>query len=87
MSDVGLLTMKSGISQQTVLAGEGNTFMGAVTENYVAQQLTARGMTSLRLGEQPHGGAGLCAAESVFIKNFGKGNALKAIPLYAAFCI
>lgn len=43
MGDVGLLTMKSGISQQTVLSGEGNTFMGAVTENYVAQQLTARG--------------------------------------------
>jgi predicted AAA+ superfamily ATPase len=41
MSDVGLLTMKSGISQQTVLsAGEaGNTFLGAVSENYVAQAL------------------------------------------------
>lgn len=43
MGDVGLLTMKSGISQQTVLTGEGNTFMGAVTENYVAQQLAAKG--------------------------------------------
>lgn len=43
MGDVGLLTMKSGISQQTVLFGEGNTFMGAVTENYVAQQLVAKG--------------------------------------------
>ncbi len=43
MGDVGLLTMKSGISQQTVLSGEGNTFIGAVTENYVAQQLTAKG--------------------------------------------
>ena len=43
MGDVGLLTMKSGISQQTVLSGEGNTFMGAVTENYVAQQLAAQG--------------------------------------------
>lgn len=43
MGDVGLLTMKSGISQQTVLTGEGNTFMGAVTENYVAQQLVAKG--------------------------------------------
>ena len=42
MGDVGLLTMKSGISQQTVLSGEGNTFMGAVTENYVAQ-LVAKG--------------------------------------------
>lgn len=43
MGDVGLLIMKSGISQQTVLSGEGNTFMGAVTENYVAQQLVAKG--------------------------------------------
>ncbi|MEG2958732.1 MAG: ATP-binding protein [Oscillospiraceae bacterium] len=43
MGDVGLLTMKSGISQQTVLTGEGNTFMGALTENYVAEQLAAKG--------------------------------------------
>ena len=43
MGDVGLLTMKSGISQQTVLSGEGNTFMGALTKNYVAQQLAAKG--------------------------------------------
>ena len=43
MGDVGLLTAKSGISQQTVLSGEGNTFMGALTENYVAQQLAAKG--------------------------------------------
>jgi predicted AAA+ superfamily ATPase len=44
MSDVGLLTMKSGISQQTVLAaGEiENNFMGAITENYVAQALAAK---------------------------------------------
>lgn len=42
MGDVGLLVMKSGISQQTILSGEGNTFMGAVTENYVAQQLAAK---------------------------------------------
>ena len=43
MSDVGLLTMKSGISQQTVLAaGEiGNTFLGAISENYVAQCFAA----------------------------------------------
>lgn len=37
------MTAKSGLSQQTVLSGEGNTFMGAVTENYVAQQLAANG--------------------------------------------
>jgi predicted AAA+ superfamily ATPase len=43
MGDVGLLVMKSGLSQQTILSGEGNTFMGAVAENYVAQQLAAKG--------------------------------------------
>ena len=44
MGDVGLLTMKSGISQQTILAtGEiDNTFLGALTENYVAQAFAAR---------------------------------------------
>lgn len=44
MSDVGLLTMKSGISQQTVLsAGEtDNTFLGAISENYVAQAFAAK---------------------------------------------
>lgn len=36
--------MKSGISQQTILAaGEiDNTFLGAITENYVAQAFAAR---------------------------------------------
>jgi hypothetical protein len=43
MSDVGLLVMKSGTPQQTVLSGERNFFMGAVTENYIAQALTANG--------------------------------------------
>ena len=44
MGDVGLLTMKSGISQQTVIAaGEiQNIFLGAVSENYVAQALAAK---------------------------------------------
>lgn len=43
MSDTGLLVMKSRLSQQTVLSGEPNLFMGAVCENYVAQALTAKG--------------------------------------------
>ncbi|MDD2998115.1 MAG: ATP-binding protein [Candidatus Riflebacteria bacterium] len=43
MGDVGLLTMKSGISQSTVLSGEPNLFMGAVAENYVAQSLASKG--------------------------------------------
>ncbi len=44
MGDVGLLTMKSGISQQTILAaGEiDNSFLGAISENYVAQAFTAK---------------------------------------------
>jgi Holliday junction resolvase-like predicted endonuclease len=45
MGDVGLLTMTSGISQHTILAaGEiENTFLGAITENYVAQALANKG--------------------------------------------
>ncbi len=43
MGDTGLLVMKSGISQQTILSGEANLFMGAVCENYVAQALSANG--------------------------------------------
>jgi predicted AAA+ superfamily ATPase len=44
MGDVGLLTMTSGISQQVVLAaGEiANTFLGAISENYVAQCLATK---------------------------------------------
>jgi len=44
MSDTGLLTMKSGISQQTILSsGEvENTFLGAISENYVAQAFAAK---------------------------------------------
>jgi hypothetical protein len=43
MGDVGLLTMKSGISERTVLSSgmTENTFLGAITENYVAQALAA----------------------------------------------
>lgn len=39
MSDVGLLTMKSGISQQAILSSSeiNNNFIGAIAENYVAQ--------------------------------------------------
>ena len=44
MSDAGLLTMKSGISQQTILsAGEiDNAFLGSISENYVAQAFAAK---------------------------------------------
>ncbi len=43
MSDVGLLVAKSGISQRTILLNEANTFMGAITENYIGEQLTSMG--------------------------------------------
>lgn len=44
MSDVGLLTMKSGISQAVILSSGSidNTFLGAITENYVAQVLATK---------------------------------------------
>jgi len=44
MSDVGLLTMQSGISQQTILSmGKiDNTFLGAMAENYVAQAFATK---------------------------------------------
>lgn len=42
MSDVGLLINKSGISANTIIAEEPNIFLGAVTENYIAQQLAAK---------------------------------------------
>ncbi|MCI7350772.1 MAG: ATP-binding protein [Ruminococcus sp.] len=43
MSDVGLLVNKSQMSVNTIITGEANIFMGAVTENYIAQQLAAKG--------------------------------------------
>lgn len=39
MSDIGLLVQSSGITLSTILTGEANIYMGAITENYVAQQL------------------------------------------------
>lgn len=42
MSDVGLLVNKSQMSVNTIITGESNIFMGAVTENYIAQQLAAK---------------------------------------------
>jgi hypothetical protein len=42
-SDVGLLVMRSGTPQQTILSGESNLFVGSVAENYLAQSLRANG--------------------------------------------
>ncbi len=43
MSDVGLLVNKSHMAVTSILSNEPNIYMGAVTENYVAQQLVAKG--------------------------------------------
>ena len=45
MSDIGMLTMKSGMAQQTILSpmAEENGFMGVMSENYVAQALICNG--------------------------------------------
>lgn len=45
MADIGLLTMRSGIPLQTILSPieEDNTYLGAMTENFVAQALTSGG--------------------------------------------
>lgn len=43
MGDIGMLVMKSGISQHAILTGEESPFLGSVAENYVAQALTATG--------------------------------------------
>lgn len=45
MSDIGMLTMKSGMAQQTILSTveEDNGFMGTMSENYVAQALFCNG--------------------------------------------
>ncbi len=45
LSDTGLLTMKSGMPPQVILSNinEDNTFLGGLTENYVAQTLSSNG--------------------------------------------
>ncbi|MBF0316271.1 MAG: ATP-binding protein [Oligoflexia bacterium] len=47
MGDVGLLITKSAIAQQAILSPieSGNTFLGAIAENYVAQALHTNGHT------------------------------------------
>ncbi len=45
MADVGILTMKSGMAQQTILSTieEENMFLGAMCENFVAQEFSSKG--------------------------------------------
>lgn len=43
MADIGILTLRSGMPLQTILSNieENNTYLGAMTENYVAQALAS----------------------------------------------
>lgn len=45
MGDIGILTMRSGMPSQLILSPieEDNTFLGAMTENYVAQAFATKG--------------------------------------------
>lgn len=45
MADIGMLTLRSGMPLQTILSPieQDNTYLGAMTENYVAQALAANG--------------------------------------------
>jgi hypothetical protein len=47
MSDVGMLTMKSGMATQTIVSplDEDNQFLGMISENYVAQALVCNGFS------------------------------------------
>lgn len=120
MADVGLLVMKSGLSHQTILSGGDNTFMGAVTENYVAEQLATKDdnlyywesdysaeldfviqrNNTIYAIEVKRGDHTKSKSLNVFtekykpteairfsLKNFGETDKVKAIPLYAIFCL
>ncbi len=120
MGDVGLLTMQSGIAQQTVLADLENQFLGVLAENYVAQQLAAKGYDLLYwesngaakldfvvqkgrdiIGMEVKSGLNVRSRSlNVFsgkyrpaytirfsLRHFGQVDALKSVPLYAAFCV
>ena len=122
MGDVGLLTMKSEISQQTVIAaGEiQNTFLGALSENHVAQALATKGYSlyywhndgmaeldfiiqkgndiipiEVKTGRRTKSKSLNIFREKynpsysirISAKNFGFENNIKAVPLYAMFCV
>ncbi len=122
MADVGLLTMKSGISYPTILSTieQDNSFLGALAENFVAQQFMANHIPLfywkndntaevdfvLQLGtdiipvEVKKGKRNKAISMNLFAKkynapysirisqkHFGFDNNIKAVPLYATFCI
>lgn len=122
MSDIGMLTMKSGMAQQTILSSkeEENGFLGAMSENFVAQALICNGFPLYYWKNQntaeldfvlqmegqvipievKKGRRTKSVSMNMFVKkynspyairisgkNFGFENQIKAIPLYAVFCI
>lgn len=122
MADIGLLTLQSGMPLQMILSAvdEDNTYLGAMTENFVAQSLSANGHIPyywqsdgkaevdfvLQIDgkavpvEVKKGRRNRSKSLAVFMdaykcgyalriskKNFGFGNSIKSIPLYAVFCI
>jgi predicted AAA+ superfamily ATPase len=120
MSDVGLLTMKTTLPHSVILSGGENIFMGAVTENYVAQQLAAKGVdlyywtsggkaeldfvvqtrnkfTAIEVKRSRHSkGKSLRMFQSMYspdecvrlsLRNFGYSDGIRAVPLYAVFCL
>ncbi|MDR1500567.1 MAG: ATP-binding protein [Tannerellaceae bacterium] len=122
MSDVGMLTMQSGMATQFILSpvGSESPFAGAIAENYVAQAFSANLIpllywknensaevdfviqkdTDVIPVEVKSGTHTRSKSMNIFInkydcaygiriskKNFGFENNIKAVPLYAAFCI
>lgn len=119
LKDVGLLTQMSGMPPQLLLSDieVDNTFMGGMTESYVAQALSAAGHNLYYWRNENAGEIDFVIqqgehvipievkkartvsfnkfrteyhpAESVRFskKNFGEVDDLKAIPLYAIFCL
>ncbi len=123
MSDVGLLTTKLMVPPNVILSdiNFGGEAKSAITENYVAQQLTANGVRLYYWESEGKGeidfllqtNDGVVPVECkagdhvrsrslsmsyipkyqppysirISTKNFGFGNNIKSVPLYAAWCI
>jgi predicted AAA+ superfamily ATPase len=122
MSDVGLLTLKSRLPAELLVAenNEDNDFMGSVTENYVAQAFTTNKIPlyywkndntaevdfviqkgvdvipiEVKRGTNTRSKSMYMFANQykspysirISQKNFGFANYIKAMPLYAVFCI
>ena len=101
MSDVGLLVSASGMSYQTILSGMPNSFMGAVTENYVAQQLASKDYPLFywtKNNSQAELDFVLQKGNEIYAIEVKKGEKVKSrslgifsksytIPLYAVFCL